>query len=213
MTRGVTARIYLISPPAIHPSDFAPLLTAALDAGDVAAFQLRLKEAADEDVIAAGKALLPICRARDVAFIVNDRPDLAKAIGADGVHVGQNAAPLDEARRIMGDKAIIGATCHNSRHLAIEAGEDGADYVAFGAFYPTQTKDAPTSAEPDILDWWSEIFTLPCLAIGGITPENCAPLVEAGADFIAVSSFVWAHEKGPAAAISELNAAITEASA
>ena len=104
-------------------------------------------------------------------------------------------------------------TCHNSRHLAIEAGEDGADYVAFGAFYPTQTKDAPTSAEPDILDWWSEIFTLPCLAIGGITPENCAPLVEAGADFIAVSSFVWAHEKGPAAAISELNAAITEASA
>lgn len=207
----MTARLYLISPPALDLADFAPKLSAALDASDAAAFQLRMKDADDAEIIAAGEALLPLCQARDVALIINDRPDLAKRIGADGVHVGKDDTPVAEAQDLLGPQAIIGATCHNSRHLAMEAGEDGADYVAFGAFYPTATKDAPTMAEPEILTWWSELTTLRCLAIGGITAENCAPLVKAGADFIAVSSYVWSHPDGPAAAGEALKQAIEKA--
>lgn len=207
----MTCRVYLISPPAFDPDAFAPLLEAALAGGDVGAFQLRLKDAADEEVLKAGRLLKPLCAAREVSFIVNDRPDLAAALDADGVHVGQDDMSVKAARRAMGDDRILGATCHNSRHLAIEAGEAGADYVAFGAFFPTTTKATEHMAEPEIIEWWSEIFTLPCVAIGGITADNCAPLVRAGADFIAVSSYVWAHPEGPGAAVAALNAAIAAA--
>lgn len=205
-------RPYLISPPDLQPGAFAALLARALDAGDVGAFQLRLKDVPDAAVLAAGAALLPVCREREVAFILNDRPDLAREMGADGVHVGQADASVAEARALMGDKAVIGATCHNSRHLAMEAGEAGADYVAFGAFFPTATKQPPAMADPEIIEWWTELFTLPSVAIGGITAQNCAPLVKAGADFIAASSFVWAHPNGPAKAVEALNKAIAEAS-
>ncbi|TAN55709.1 MAG: thiamine phosphate synthase, partial [Rhodospirillales bacterium] len=143
--------------------------------------------------------------------LLNDRPDLAKAAGLDGVHVGQEDASYAEARRILGPKAIVGVTCHASRHLAMEAGDAGADYVAFGAFYSTTTKEAKTRAEPEILEWWSSVTVVPCVAIGGITPANCKPLVKAGADFLAVSSSVWAHPDGPAAGVVAMDAAIRAA--
>ncbi len=208
----VTCRLYLISPPAFDPEAFAPQLEAALSAGDAGAFQLRLKDADDAAVLAAGRALRPLCAAHGVSFIVNDRPDLAAELDADGAHIGQGDMDADEARRALGPDRILGVTCHNSRHLAIEAGESGADYVAFGAFFPTRTKATEFAADPEILQWWSEIFTLPCVAIGGITAENCAPLVQAGADFLAVSAFVWSHPDGPGAGAAAMNAAIRAAS-
>lgn len=205
-------RLYLLTPSAIGDlEDFAERLYAALAAGDVAAVQLRLKDAADDAVLAAAERLLPIAKTHGAAFIVNDRPDLARHCGADGAHVGQGDMKVREARALLGDDAIIGATCHNSRHLALLAGEDGADYVAFGAFFPTATKEAPTRAEPEILQWWSHATTLPCVAIGGITPENCGPLVAAGADYLAVSGAVWSHPQGPAKAVAAFEAAISAA--
>jgi thiamine-phosphate pyrophosphorylase len=198
-------RLYLITPPALDLAVFAPLLAAALDGGDVASVQLRLKGAGDDAIRRAVERLRPLVQARDVAFILNDRPDLARETGCDGVHVGQGDAGCREARRLVGADAIVGVTCHDSRHLAMEAGEDGADYVAFGAFYPTDTKDAPTRADPEILTWWQEVMELPCVAIGGITVDNAAPLVEAGADFLAVCGGVWNHPDGPAAAVRAFN--------
>jgi thiamine-phosphate pyrophosphorylase len=202
MTR---CRLYLITP-SILTSDFAETFARALDAGDVACAQLRLKGAADDDVLRAAERLMPIAQAQECAFLINDRPDLAARIGADGVHVGQSDASYADARRIVGPDAIVGITCHASRHLAMEAAEAGADYVAFGAFFPSSTKDATHSAEVDLLEWWAELMEVPCVAIGGITPENAAPLVRAGADFLAVSAGVWAHADGPAAAIKAFDA-------
>jgi len=195
-------RLYLITPPALpDPAAFAGAFAAALDAGDVACVQLRLKDVDDDTVRRACDLLRPLAQERGVAFLINDRPDLARELGCDGVHVGQEDAPYAEARKIVGADAIVGVTCHDSRHLAMLAGEQGADYVAFGAFYPTPTKIPKSTAEPEILAWWSELFTVPCVAIGGITVDNAAPLVAAGADFLAVSSGVWAHPDGPAAAV------------
>ncbi len=198
-------RLYLVTPPSCAPESLADRLTDALAGGDVACLQLRLKDCSDAAVRAATARLIPIAHAHDVAFLVNDRPDLARELGADGVHVGQDDMACADARQIVGRDAIVGVSCHNSRHLAMEAGEAGADYVAFGAFYPTATKDARFSAAPDILQWWQETFVLPCVAIGGITPENCEPLVRAGADFIAVASGVWDHPAGPQAAVRDFN--------
>jgi len=151
--------------------------------------------------------LLPITQKHDVAFILNDRPDLAAELGCDGVHVGQEDASYADARQLLGNDAIVGVTCHDSRHLALEAAEAGADYVAFGAFFDTGTKSPKSRAGQDILTWWSDITEVPCVAIGGITVDNCAPLITAGADFLAVSAGVWAHPDGPGAAVLAFNAA------
>lgn len=210
-TEPAPCRLYLITPPAFDPRVFRDRLAAALDGGDVACLQLRLKDASDDDIRRAGEILMPVCHRRDVAFIVNDRPDLAQALGADGVHVGQTDAGYDEARALVGSGRIVGVTCHDSRHLAMEAGEAGADYVAFGAFFPTRTKDTKTRPEPELLFWWNRLMTVPSVAIGGITAENCAPLVEAGADFLAVVTAVWDHPGGPAAGVRALNDAIVSA--
>lgn len=206
MTEDFRCRLYLITPPEFDPAAFAPVLAEALSGGDVACVQLRLKGASDEAVLAAGRLLMPIVQEAGAAFIVNDRPDLAKALNADGVHVGQDDVPYAEARRIVGPDAIVGVTCHDSRHLAMEAGEAGADYVAFGAIYPTTTKDAKTSAPIELVKWWGEVMTTPLVAIGGITVENAAPVIKAGADFIAVSAGVWRHAEGPRAAVAAFNA-------
>jgi thiamine-phosphate pyrophosphorylase len=206
MPRATEPRLYLITPPVIEDGEaFARILAEALQGGDMAALQVRLKDVGDKHIGAVVKAIQPLCQARDVALIMNDRPDLAIRLGCDGVHVGQEDAPYDEARRILGKDRIVGVTCHDSRHLAMEAAEAGADYVAFGAFYPTTTKDASTQAEPAILEIWQEAMTTPCVAIGGITVDNAAPLIEAGADFLAVSGGVWAHPAGPRAAIAAFN--------
>lgn len=195
-------RLYLITPPQIDDLEaFAGLLERALDAGDVAALQLRLKDAPDDRIREAVARLAPITRARDVALILNDRPDLAAATGCDGVHVGQDDATAASARRIMGPAAMIGVTCHDSRHLAMEAAEAGADYVAFGAFFPTSTKTVVHRADPEILTIWQQTMEIPCVAIGGITIETAPALVEAGADFIAVSAGVWSFPEGVAAAV------------
>ena len=199
-------RLYLITPPRLDDlAAFGHTLSGALDAGDVAALQVRLKEVPDEVIAAAVDVLAPIAQARGVALILNDRPDLAARLGCDGVHVGQDDMSCAEARRIVGREAMVGVTCHDSRHLAMEAAEAGADYVAFGAFFPTTTKDAPTRAEPEILTIWQETMETPCVAIGGITVETAAGLARAGADFLAVSGGVWAYPEGPAAAVKALN--------
>ena len=176
-------------------------MAAAFDGGPVACLQLRLKEASDDEVRAACHVLRPIAQDRDIAFIMNDRPDLAAETGCDGVHVGQDDTPYDEARRIVGADAIVGVTCKASRDLGFAAGDAGADYVAFGAFFPTATKQTTTTADPEILDWWQEVMTIPCVAIGGITVDNCDVLIDAGADFLAVASGVWDHPGGPKAAV------------
>ena len=207
---GDGCRLYVITPPRLDPAAFADVLATALDAGDVAAVQLRLKEADDAAWRRAIDALRPVAQSRGVAFLLNDRPDLAVAHGCDGAHVGQEDTPAAVARKILGD-LTLGVTCHDSRELAFAAGEDGADYVAFGAFFPTETKLAPTRADPEILRWWSEIAELPSVAIGGITAANCAPLVQAGADFLAVIGAVWNHPEGPGAGVREMNAAIAAA--
>ena len=205
------SRLYLISPPALEPQSFAALLAEALDAGDVACVQLRLKNANDDAIRRAADILRPVAQQRGAAFLMNDRADLALACGCDGVHVGPEDTPYAEARALLGSERIVGVTCRDSRHEAIAAAEVGADYVAFGAFFPTRTKEAKARAEPEILRWWSEIMTVPCVAIGGITPENCTPLVKAGADFLAVVAAVWDHPQGPGAAVKAFTQAIAAA--
>lgn len=204
----VSCRLYLITPPRLDAAAFSSVIAQALDAGDVAAVQLRLKDVSDDAIRQACDILRPVVQARDAAFLLNDRADLAAEMGCDGVHIGQSDCPYRTARRLIGDNAIVGVTCHASRHLAIEAAEAGADYVAFGAFFPTATKVAPAAADPEILEWWSTMMTVPCVAIGGLTVENCAAVIEAGADFLAVSAGVWDHPEGAAAAVRAFNAAI-----
>ncbi|HTQ70823.1 MAG TPA: thiamine phosphate synthase [Acidocella sp.] len=203
-------RLYLITPP-ILPADFEQQLAAALDSGDVAALQLRLKDVPDAELLRVIDRLRPIVQSRDVAFLLNDRPDLAVKSGCDGAHVGQTDMTAKQARKILGD-LTLGVTCHNSRHLAMEAGEAGADYVAFGAFFPTTTKEPPEMAEIETLKIWADTMEIPCVAIGGITPENCAPLVQAGAEFLAVSGAVWNHKDGAAAGVHAMLRAISAAS-
>ena len=199
-------RLYLISPPKLSPSNFAEMLKSALDGGDVASFQLRLKDLDDDHTRRATDVLRPIVQSAGAAFILNDRPDLAAELGCDGVHVGQEDASYAEARRLVGSGGIVGVTCHDSRHLALEAGEAGADYVAFGAFFPTATKQPKATADLELLRWWSEMMVVPCVAIGGITVSNAPALVQAGADFLAVSAGVWDYADGPEAAVRAFNA-------
>lgn len=198
-------RLYLITPPRLHDlAGFAHQLARALDAGDVAALQVRLKDHTEADISAALAVLAPIAQARNVAVILNDRPDLARDLGCDGVHVGQEDASYAEARRLTGSDRIVGVTCHDSLHLAMEAADAGADYVAFGAVFPTATKAAKTHAELDLIKGWSADMLTPCVAIGGITVENARAVAAAGADFLAVSAGVWSHPHGPAAAVAAL---------
>ena len=200
-------RLYLITPPRLDDlAAFGRVLAGALDAGDVAALQIRLKDQPDDIIAAAVDALMPIAASRGAAVILNDRPDLAASLGCDGVHVGQEDATLAEARRIVGKDRMVGVTCHDSLHLGMEAAEGGADYVAFGAFFPTTTTDASTYAEPELLTGWQADMVVPCVAIGGITVATARQIALAGADFVAVSAGVWGHGEGPAAAVKAFNA-------
>ncbi len=198
--RRPRCQLYLVSPLDVG-GDFPDRLARALDAGPVAAFQFRVKDIDQHEAALLAEPLQRICADREVAFVVNDSIGLAKRLGADGVHLGQEDGDPREARQALGPAAQIGVTCHDSRHLAMEAGEAGADYVAFGSFYPTTTKQVRHRPDPVILSWWGTMFELPSVAIGGITPANAAPLIAAGADFIAVSAGVWAHPDGEAAAV------------
>jgi len=205
--RRPACQLYLCSPTGIGP-EFAERLKAALGGGPVAAFQLRLKDVGDDHIRRTAEALMPVCCAADVAFILNDRADLAKELGTDGVHLGRSDGSIRDARALLGPDVQIGATCHDSRHFAMEAGEAGADYVAFGAFYETTTKPSSYRPTPGILTWWTTISQLPCVAIGGITPANAPPLIEAGADFLCVVNAVWGSPGGPAAAVAAFAAVL-----
>ena len=202
----LACRLYLITPPAIDDlEDFASLLERTLAAGDVGALQIRLKDASDADITEATAVLAPVARSHDVAVILNDRPDLAARLGCDGVHVGQSDASVAEARSAVGPDGLVGVTCHDSRDLAMTAAEAGADYVAFGAFFPTRTKATTHRPDLEILTIWQEAMLIPCVAIGGVTVANCRPLAAAGADFLAVSSGIWSHPEGPDAAVRAFN--------
>ena len=196
--RTEAAALYLISPQEVGGA-FPDRLRAALEPGIAAAFQLRVKDVDEPQLARLAEPLQRICAEVEVAFIVNDSISLAKRLGADGVHLGQSDGDIGEARALLGPGAQIGKTCHDSRHLAMEAGEAGADYVAFGAFYPTTTKPSDYRPDPSILTWWSALFEIPCVAIGGITADNAKPLVDAGADFIAVCQAVWSQDDPRAA--------------
>ena len=201
-----TTRLYLITPPALDPERFAKELEAAFEGGDVACLQLRLKDIDDDAIGRAARILKPIAQDRGVAFIMNDRPDLAAELDCDGVHVGEEDMPYAEARRLLGPEHIVGVTCGASRDRAITAAEAGADYVAFGAFFPSTTKTATKyRAAPELLSDWSGTTVVPCCAIGGISQQNCGPLVEAGADFLAVIGAIWSYPQGPRAAVAEFN--------
>ena len=201
----MTTQLYLITPPRIDAS-FAETLAEALSSGDVAALQIRLKDHAPDDIRQLAPPLIAIAQANGVAAILNDDAGLAAELGCDGVHLGQGDGDIKQARALLGKERTIGVTCHDSRHLAMLAGEAGADYVAFGAFFPTTTKTVTHHADIDLIHWWVEVFELPCVAIGGINLDNAAPLIEARADFIAVSSSVWQHPEGAAAAVIAFNA-------
>jgi thiamine-phosphate pyrophosphorylase len=205
--RTEPARLYLISPQEVGGA-FPDRLKAAVEPGIASAFQLRVKDLGEHELARLAEPLQRICADADVAFIINDSMALAKRLGADGVHLGQQDGDIREARALLGPQAQIGKTCHDSRHLAMEAGEAGADYVAFGAFYPTTTKPSDYRPAPSILTWWSTVFEIPCVAIGGIAPDNARPLVEAGADFLAVCQAVWGKED-PAAAVRAFEEALT----
>ena len=207
--RTEPAKLYLISPQEVG-GGFPERLKAALDGGPVAAFQLRVKDTQEHELARLAEPLQRLCADAGCAFIVNDSMALAKRIGADGVHLGQSDGDPREARALLGPSAQIGRTCHDSRHLAMEAGEAGCDYVAFGAFYPTTTKPSHYRPKPEILSWWSSLFEIPCVAIGGITPDNVQPLLAAGADFIAVCQAVWGKDD-PGAAVARFNQVFAEA--
>lgn len=216
---GHPCRLYLVSPPAFELVAFEKQLAQAFEGGDVGAFQLRLKNVADAEIYEAARALLPIVRDAGAAFILNDRPDIAASVGAEGVHLGQEDLAtwnIARTRDVIGSEGIIGVSCHDSSHMAMVAGEEGADYVAFGAFYPTTSKSPEALAKYgtptlQMLEWWYQYTVLPCVAIGGMTPQNCGAAVTAGADFIAAINAVWSHPKGPDAAVREFNAAIRAA--
>ncbi|WP_375290020.1 thiamine phosphate synthase [Qipengyuania sp.] len=210
-TTDPAVQLYLISPADVG-GNFVERLDRALGAGPVAAFQFRVKGVDDHEAARLAAPLQEVCAAHDCAFIVNDSIALAKRLKADGVHLGQGDGDPREARDILGREAQIGVTCHASRHLAMEAGEAGADYVAFGSFFASKTKESEHRPEVDILVWWQRVFEIPCVAIGGITPDNCGPLVSAGADFLAVSGAVWSSGD-EAEAIRAFQSAITSAAA
>lgn len=202
----MTCQLYLITPEKFALPAMLEAVRRAFDGGVVGALQLRMKQAEDADILRAGEALLQLCQAHNVTFIVNDRADLTLKIGADGVHLGEaKDGTVAEARALLGEDKIIGYSCYDSRDRAMQAGEEGADYVAFGAFYDTQTKAPKGRPKPEILEWWSTHSVLPCVAIGGIKVENCTPLVKAGADFIAVVTGVWDYPEGPEAAVAAFN--------
>lgn len=194
--------LYLITPPQIDDlSAFASMLDEVLATGNVACVQLRLKNATDEVIKSSANVLMTVCHKHEVAFILNDRADLAAEVNADGVHIGQHDGDVRTVRTLLGHDKDIGVTCHDSTHLAYEAGEAGADYVAFGAFFPTSTKETEFQPELDVLTTWDEVTEIPCVAIGGITVENCREVAQAGAHFVAVSSGIWDHKDGPVKAV------------
>jgi len=208
----MTTKLYLISPPKINLQNFPSQLETALVTKQIPVFQLRLKNISDDEIIKTGKKLLAICRKYKTSFILNDRLDLALKIGADGVHLGLSDGAVSKARKNSPKNFIIGASCYDSKHNAMVAGEQGADYISFGTFFPSKTKNSSGKPTTEILEWCRDYINIPTVAIGGITAENCASLIKAGADFLAVISYIWDHEKGVEFAINSFTSTINSKS-
>lgn len=211
-------QLYIITPPKLVPEEFAPQLERALDAAPVSSMQLRLDAADDNQWRRAIEKLMPVAQKRDVAFIVNNRVDLAHEMDCDGAHVGVYDMRIRDARQLLGPDKIIGASCMDSKHLAMTAAEHGADYVSFGPFFTTRSPYYPKEASapkymvsPNILTWWSTLMEIPCVAAGGIKPDNCTDIVKAGADFICASTSIWEHPGGAATALRDFHAAMGQA--
>jgi thiamine-phosphate pyrophosphorylase len=188
----MNCRLYLVSPAIIeHPSIFAAELRAAFDGGDVAAFLLSLATGDEAAVTRVADTLRPVCQQRDIAFFMAGRPELAVKLDADGVQVP--AEDYATAHRLVGRDRQVGVLCPASRHLAMETAEAGADYVAFDA------------VEVELIEWWSGLFEVPCVATGEVTLANAKPLIAAGADFLAVRDAVWNHDGGPKEAVAKFN--------
>jgi len=203
-------QIYLISPPKIILSDFIVSLSNALKTNLVPVFQLRLKDYSPIDVAKIAKQIQKVCKDYNCQLILNDYPNIALDLELDGVHLGEHDAKIAEVRKQVPDYFTIGASCYNSKHRAMQAGEDGANYLAFGAFFPTTTKQIKYYADVELLQWAIELLNLPIVAIGGITADNCANLVKNKADFLAVISFVWQHSLGEKEALNQLYLAINK---
>ena len=186
--------IYLISPNKINNNDFYDDLELVLSSKKVNFFQLRIKRETNENKLIIGKKIKKICKKYKVKFLINDDPILAKKINADGCHLGQKDMSILKARKILKNK-IIGITCHNSIVLAKKAISEGADYLAFGAFYTTKTKIVKYRASLTILKSIKKITSLPIVAIGGIKFNNYKKLLLNKANFLAISGYVWNNKK------------------
>ncbi len=200
MTEYLT-KIYLITPPKIDENFFFTSLENVLSTKIVSCLQIRLKNVEDKNIIEICKIVRPICDNYKIPLIINDRLDLVKKCDADGVHLGQEDGSIKDARKYLGSNFIIGASCYNSKHIAMEAAENGADYVAFGAFFESKTKVPKVKVKKNIIEDWNFISNIPCVAIGGITPTNCKDLIKAGADHLAVIGSIWNSDKSPEKAI------------
>ena len=201
---GLKSFLYLITPPQIHDINIENKLKNIFQTGVVKVLQLRLKKSKDQEIIDAGKILKTLCKNHNVTLIINDRPDLAHKIGADGVHIGEEDSSIENARAILGKNAIIGVSCYNSKHQAMIAAEKGADYVAFGAFFKSSTKKTTFRANLELLRWAKKKINMPTVAIGGINSSNYKKVLLNGANYIACSSYIWNNKKiDPVSAINK----------
>ena len=196
--------IYLISPQKIRGVEFYNELNKVLKTNKVKYFQLRLKKISNSNLIKISKKIRKIVKKNNVKFIINDKPLVAKIVGADGCHIGRKDANLTEAKRILGKNKIIGVTCHNSKKLALKAKIYGASYIAFGAFFKSSTKKTAYKANLALLRWAKKKISMPIVAIGGINSSNYKNILINGANFIACSSYVWSNKKlSPVSAINK----------
>lgn len=200
--------IYAITDPGLMGDDFLDMAQQVINSG-VQVLQYRNKAASFDRQLLEAKHLCQLCQDNNVVFLVNDHLDLAIQVDADGVHLGQGDTPLETAREKLGSDKIIGITCHDSLKLATEAENQGADYIAFGRFYPSQTKPGASPAMPGIISQAKQLLNIPVAAIGGITPQNVAPLLEQGADMIAVIHGIFG-QADPGQAVSEYQAVFSK---
>jgi len=196
--------IYLISPQKIRGARFYNELDQVLKTNKVKYFQLRLKKISSLNLIKISRKIKKITRKNNVKFLINDKPTVARTVGADGCHIGQKDMNLMSCRKILGKNKIIGVTCHNSKKLALKAKKNGANYIAFGSFFKSSTKKSAFKANLAILRWAKKKINMPIVAIGGINNSNYKKILSNGANFIACSSYIWNNKKlDPVSAISK----------
>ena len=194
--------IYLISPQNISNSKFYSDLNQILKTKKIKYFQLRLKKKSNSILIKIAKKIKKITNKNKVKLLINDKPLIAKIVNADGCHIGQKDMSFIRSKKILGEKKIIGITCHNSKKLALNAKKVGVNYVAFGSFFKSSTKKTKYKANLALLRWARKKIDIPIVAIGGINSSNYKKILSNGANFIACSNYVWNNkELDPVSAI------------